>query len=313
MIEARSVLRRRELLDDRAPGAGPPASSLEGDARRPGRGDWLYIVNNDAPYSTFHAAPRRVDDEVDDGVDEESHGFDEGDDVDAHSENDGPDHGVDNAAYSENAGFSDCVEDKSDDSTDDSLNKVAARYSIEDSVDNASDGVGDDVDDVAYDEDDGFSDSFSDGIEDESDDSVDDSLNKVAARHAINDKGDNDVDDKSDRLDDGLDDVAYDESDAFYDGVEREGDDSVFDPSSEDAARRALYDDSSDDGVESLNVDSFSAPASIESDAIPSPAATLRRRLREAKDGAKRAPPPASSIQHEGFAKISGREVTLHA
>ena len=73
--------------DDRVPGAGPPASSLEGDvdlAEVTGS-----IVNNDAPYSTFHAVPRHVDDEVDDGVDEENHGFDEGDNVDVYNENDG--------------------------------------------------------------------------------------------------------------------------------------------------------------------------------------------------------------------------------
>ena len=39
--------------------------------------------------------PRHVDDEFDNGVDEENHGFDEGDNVDVHNENDGPDHGVD--------------------------------------------------------------------------------------------------------------------------------------------------------------------------------------------------------------------------
>ena len=80
MIETRSVLRQRESLDDRASGVGPPASSLEGDvdlAETTGS-----IVNNDAPYSTFDAAPRRVDDEVDNGVYEENHGFDEGDNVD---------------------------------------------------------------------------------------------------------------------------------------------------------------------------------------------------------------------------------------
>ena len=33
--------------------------------------------------------------EVDNGIDEENHGFDEGDNIDVHNENDGPDHGVD--------------------------------------------------------------------------------------------------------------------------------------------------------------------------------------------------------------------------
>ena len=59
VIETRSVLRQRALLDDRVPGAGPPASSLEGDvdlAEVTGS-----IVNNDVSYSTFHAVPRRVD------------------------------------------------------------------------------------------------------------------------------------------------------------------------------------------------------------------------------------------------------------
>ena len=33
--------------------------------------------------------PRHVDDEFDNGVDEENHGFDEGDNVDVYNENDG--------------------------------------------------------------------------------------------------------------------------------------------------------------------------------------------------------------------------------
>ena len=82
VIGTRSVLRQRESLDDRASGAGPPASSLEGDvdlAEVTG-----FIVNNDVAKD---AVPKCGADGVDNDLHHEKGDFDEYSSDDVETEN----------------------------------------------------------------------------------------------------------------------------------------------------------------------------------------------------------------------------------
>ena len=115
------------------------------------------IVNKDTSYSTKDAVPRRVDDGVDNDVDDEKHGFDEGVNVDVHNENDGVGDGV--ATDDEDDDFNDGVENENDDC-------------IEDSYDNANDDVNYEKDEVDDSVDNGVEyeiDGFDDGTNDEND------------------------------------------------------------------------------------------------------------------------------------------------
>ena len=82
VIGTRSVLRKRESLDDRTSGAGPPASSLEGDvdlAEVTG-----FIVNNDIAKD---AVPKCGADGVDNDLHDEKNDFDEYSSDDVETEN----------------------------------------------------------------------------------------------------------------------------------------------------------------------------------------------------------------------------------